>query len=365
MTEDAFNRLGTLYQNIGMSPSSELVSGRIASARKIYDQLDDKSLIPLLRGVFGLAKQGELAFIENALLADDPLYSLAGGDRETQLISAALLHNALQGNDDYSSQVALGLVVASFGGLRSAIDDDLVTQAQRTLSVRRASRKNLPGKITHKSKPNWNGEFDALQPFVENDQFREAYPGIRKLLEGSTTYSQAVSSHIASQVQGLLDNQKHLVEQMEIHWWVLGAWNIETESPFAEMPAPEAGMRAGMDLVTLSTASRFGLFASPALINQVLGESVSAQVTSLKELALSGAREWRSGWSQSLLESAELMSLLPISAAACLALDSDEQPDWEPRYLRQLQIEVASVISIREAANQLYLEQLFYRDVES
>lgn len=363
MTEEAYSRLGPLYHKIGMSPSQDLVAGRIASAKKIYEQIDEDSLVPLLRGVFGLAKGDELDFIHDALAADDPLYASDG--REAQLISSALLRRVLEEGDNYSSLAALGVAVASCGGLRSAIDDDLVAHAQRIISARRLSRKSLPDKITYKTKPNWSADFEALQPFVDGGQFREAYPGLRKLLEGSATYSQSTGSHIVSQVQALLESQKHLAEQMEVHWWVLGAWSIEAESPFSKMPAPEAGMRAGMDLATLSTASKFGLFSAPALIAQALGEAVGDTETSLKELALSGARDWRSTWSRSLLEKAELMSLLPVSGAVCLAIDSDEQPDWEPRYARQLQIDAASALSVRDAAVQLYLEQLFRREVEA
>lgn len=363
--DENFSRLGTLYRKVGMSPQADLISNRVDSAKRIYENVESDNLVPLLRGAFGIAKQAELKFIDDVMVADDSNYSPGEEGREAQLIATALLGRALAEESDFSAHFALGIVVASFGGVRLTIDDELLGFANKVLVEHRTSRKVLPHKITNKTKPNWTADFEGMQQFVDSGQFRESFPGLKKMLEGSATYAHAVGSHLVSQLQALADNQKRLVEQMEVHWWVLGAWSIEQDTPFSELPAVEAGMRAGMDLARLSTASKYGLFASPALINQVLGGSVADTATSLKEVALSGSQEWRMKWSQGLLQKPELMSLLPISGAVCLALDSDEQPDWEPRYMRQLQIEASSAFSVRDAAVQLYLEQLLLRELAS
>lgn len=365
MTDENFSRLGALYRKVGISPQADLVSSRTNSAKKIYENVDDDSLVPLLRGAFGIAKPTELKFIDDVLVADDSNYSPGEEGRETQLIATALLGRALAEEGDFAARFALGVAVASFGGVRFTVDDELHGLASRVLVEYRTSRKAPPDKITGRVKPNLTADFEGMQPLVDNDQFREAFPTLKKLLEGNATYAHTVGSHLAKQLQALADSQRRLAEQMEVHWWVLGAWSMEQDIPFSDLPAVEAGMRAGIDLARLSTASKYGLFAAPALMNQVLGSPAAGVPTSLKELALAGSREWRRKWSQGLLQKPELMSLLPISGAVCLALDSDEQPDWEPRYIRQVQIDASSVLSVRDAANQLYLEKLLFRELAS
>lgn len=365
MIDENFGNLGALYRKVGMSPQADLISSRVDSAKKIYENVDNGVLVPLLRGAFGIAKQTELKFIEDVLVADDPDYSTNGDGPEAQLVATALLRRALEEGGDFSAEFALGVVVTSFGGIRSTIDDELLAFANKVLAEHRTSIKGPPVKITNKAKPNLAAELDGMKPYVESGQFREAFPGLRKLVEGNATYAHSVGSHLVTQLQALADNQRRLTEQMEVHWWVLGAWSIEQDTPFSEVSPVEAGVRAGMDLARLSTASSYGLFASPALIDQVLGRAVASRVTSLKEVAVSGPREWRAAWSQGLLQKPELMSLLPVSAGVCLALDSDEQPDWEPRYMRHMQIDASSALSVRDASVQMYLEQLLLRALSS
>lgn len=363
MTEQNFGSMAALYKKIGMNPQGELVSSRITSAKKIYEDVENKDLVPLLRSALGIAKQPELTFIDDVLVADDITYVSGGEGKELQLLATALLRRALSEEGGFACLFALGIVVSSFGGVRSTLDEDLVAAASRLLSERRVVNKTLPEKFTTKTKPNWAAEFEGMQPYVDSAQFREAFPSIRKIIEGTNNYAHNVGSHLAAQLQAISDRQRRLTEQMEVHWWVLGAWSLEDNKPFSEFSKLEGCVRVGIELARLSTASSYGLFAAPALIQQVLGDEVAKSETTIREIAVSGSREWRMAWTKGLMQAPELMSVLPITAGVCLALDSDDQPDWEPRYARQLQIEASSVLSVRDASLQIYHEQLLLREL--
>lgn len=365
MSDENFGGLGSLYRKIGMNPAPDLIQSRIESSKKIYAEVELESLAPLLRGAFGIAKKAELSFISDTISADDPSYSSEDGCREIELLSAGILRRALSEGGEFSAKFALGIVVASFGSVRSTMDESLVASAERVLLEYRTTKRPLPEKVANKARPNWAADFESMQAMADASQFKESFPVLKKLLEGGPAYTSTFGASLVGQLNALLENQRLLMEQMNVHWWVLGAWNIDGDVPFSEFQPAESGLRAGMDLASLTTASGVGLFAAPALLRRALGGAVSEVETNLKELAVCGSREWREKWSGGLLQKPEIMSLLPICGAACLAIDSDEQPDWEPRYQRQFQINASSPIGVVDAANQIYLEQLLLREVLS
>lgn len=365
MTEPNFGNMAALYKKIGMNPQGELVSSRIASAEKIYGSVESKHLVSLLRGALGIAKQPELMFMDDVLAADDTTYVSGGEGKELQLLATALLRRALSDEEDFACLFALGIVVSSFGGVRPTLDEDLVAAASRLLTERRVATKVLPEKFTNKAKPNLAADFEGMQPYVDNGQFREAFPTLKKIIEGTNSYAHNVGSHLVTQLQAIANGQRRLTEQMEVHWWVLGAWSLDENKPFSEFSKLEGCVRVGIELARLSTASSYGLFAAPALIQQVLGDEVAKSETAVKEIAVSGSREWRMGWTKGLMQAPELMSVLPITAGVCLALDSDDESDWEPRYARQLQVEASTVLSVRDASLQVYHEQLLLRELQS
>lgn len=361
MATGAFKRIAPIYRSIGLAPSADLIGLRSAAAQKAFDSFDNqKKLVTLVRIALGLAKTEE----ENAFVAhfsgDDPNFAPRTGDREIGGLAAALLWEFIEQGKSLAASAAFMVATASFGGVRPYSDPDLNTYAKDFLIKSQTSEETKIFKDpTYRTRPKLKDEFDAMDARSSGNQFTACYPHIKSLLESGVAYTENGLKDLAVQLVAIIENQRQLNEEMAIHWWVLGGWSKDRQVSFASLKPEEAAIRSGKELADL-TSSKIGWMTAPGMLDVVLktGRANDVAPIPLAKAATAANVEWRRGWTNKVLESSEVGSILPLSLAMAIAADSNDATDWEPRFQRLTNIAPDIRIGVLNLATQLYNERL-------
>jgi len=130
--------------------------------------------------------------------------------------------------------------------------------------------------------------------------------------------------------------------------------------PFSELTAGEAVLRASVELARLTSCSKQGLLAAPALLSRLLTNSGfnPKESVRLNDVILSAPIDWRRIWTEGLDASSSHAVLLPVTLAVALAVETGDEADWEPRFERAAGVSAAADLSLLGLAHQLYLEIL-------
>lgn len=364
MTTASLKRLGPLYKAIGLDTNPELLSTRLASALKAFKSFDATHLSALTRSALGLARPEEMEFLAGHISSDDIGFETKGGDAELSAIAAAILWDMIEAGGRLGGLAALSVSTASFGSARALVDGELAAFASSSLATLQRQRRPSPPAATYRTKPVMKEDLQALDTHGEGNDFSAAAPHLRKLAEGGLSYTALGLNDLASQLQGVIEHQARLEEEMNIHWWLVGGWSRDSEQAFAELSIKQAALLAGKELADL-TKTDIGLASAVALLDMVItkGREKAQTPEKLADLILATPLALRSAWTANLLDNMALASLLPLSLASALAVDSDDADDWKPRFNRLANIKADLKMTPLDASNQLYRELILRRQL--
>lgn len=366
MTTAPMQRLGLIYNSLGLNTSPELVTARSTSAAAILAGLQKAQLVPLVRAALRLAKPEELEFMATGLSGDDPAFNPASGDAEISAVASAMLWHLIDTAGQFRGLTALAVVTASFGGARSYIDPGLADHANATLASLQQSARPRPGNATYRKQPVTKEDFEGLETQGNNNNFQAAAPHLKKLITANLNYTMQGLQDLAGQLQGILNHQARLEEEMKIHWWLVGSWSRDQDKAFSDLPLPEAALLSGKELADL-TFTEIGLSSAPGILDLLLqkGRKGNPKPLPLAEIVLATPLSTRADWTSELLAEAATASLTPLAFAAALAVDSNDDPDWRPRFQRLTAIDPNSSLLPLDAAIQFYREQLLLWQLRS
>lgn len=364
MTTPTFKRLGPLYKAVGLTTSPELVGTRLSAAQKAYKSLDAQSIVPLTRAALRISKPDELDFLLSLLGKDDPTFDVRGDDVEIAIIAAAALFEMIESKGPLSLPAGLAVVAAGFGGVRPFVDTDLAPLAADSLTELQRGGRSKPTAATYRSKPALKEDLDGIEEQVEESNFAESVPHIKKLFETSVNYTQAGLQDLANQLQRVIQHQSRLEEEMNIHWWLVGGWSRDADKAFSDLKMERASLLAGKELADL-TVTNAGVASAPALLSMVLekGRRGAAKAVSLASQIPHTPIDERRRWSQALDGKSALATLVPLNLAAALAAESDDADDWKPRFQRLTGIDPSVALAPLDSSLQFYREMLLIREL--
>lgn len=355
----AIKRMGPLYGRLGLSTDASLIERRGNGIKAAAEALQVKDIPEILRYVFGLgrtkAEPGFLSYFSD----QDPTFDVQPGDREASLLAASVVAYEMESETEISGLLALGLVTASFGGIRPPlVDDQLLNLGDKAL-VTAQSVATLPpsDRMYNKQSKTFTESVTVLQSSHINNSLPHTLTSLQEL--GKYTEKNALAA--AKSDNEILGYVKQLEEELRTHWWVTGGWSTDAGMAFHALTPVEAALRAGKELAD-KNSTKLGLFAAPALLNLIIntGRKSSSKEATLAEAATLPDRSWRSKIFGADAEES-LADLLPVTSAQGLAALSEDADDWLPRFKRLTGIDPLKKLKPIDLGLQLYRERLILR----
>lgn len=356
---EAFKRAGVLYGKLGLATPAALIEGRYPGIEAAARALSLENASELTKAMFGLSGDvASAAFLEH--FGSDPTFNVRPADEEAALLATAVADFAMTENLEIAGQIALMIVTAGMGGMRSPrLASDILAIADAALTKAQEKQANAPSRRQKLATP------ASLTTAIEGVRGQQAVhtalpqilPAVVTAFEQVEAFIASVSNQAAAVNNGLLAHIAKLEEEMRIHWWVTGGWSAESAAFFRDLDPVKASIRAGWELAGKGTAP-LGLHAAPALLGLVLerGRSEMADVT--LEAATSGVElAWRKVEFEPFAATGNL-PLLPVTATFALSAASGDEADWKPVFKRRTGLDTTSVLKPIDLGVQLYRERL-------
>jgi GTPase-associated system helical domain len=351
----AIERMGKLYGKLGLDPSPTLVEARGTGIVAASEDFVSTELPDVLGTAFGLGRSDQPLPLAAHFSATDPTFDVRQNQSEGALLATTLLSYEIQSGSEFANHVALILTTAVFGGLRPLkADPDGLGIAAQALSDAQSKKVSAPVQRTHQTLG--KSTVEAVGAIPDNGQIDASQ--IKPVLNDLSKYSEARAKNAAASDNELLSYIKRLEEEMQTHWWVIGAWSNLSNRPFRDLDAGTAAILAGIELASKTTLE-LGLFAAPALLDMVL---MKDRASPLAEVTISAAatlldRDYRTNEFGALIQT-DAAPWLPLTTAMGLAAESNDEKDWEARFKRLTGINPKAKIKPLDLAVQIYRERL-------
>lgn len=291
------------YAEAGIAPSAEIIQRRQTSAERIVDAATAAQILDLVTYYFDL-KAPDPVWLRDEFLKDDPTFSLINNRREAQTLCAIMLSWLVAGGTN-GDLAALALVVGHLGGNRAPQEAGwLLAEAYSTralLAVKQRAPQSVEPKVQWTATKGLEQEIAAV-PANEWATLLSVIGKVRKESQSSMSNMSTQATAIAAELMRRTDYQR---EETQILWWVFGGQSRSLERPFATLEPPQAAVVAAIDLGALTTVSRVGPIAAPALLAKVIA----------------GAKKSRAGPATTL---ADAIDNLQVDDLAKLDVDTDK-----------------------------------------
>jgi GTPase-associated system helical domain len=351
----AIGRMAARYGKLGLETSQVLIESRAKAVEAASEEFGSDDLPGVLATAFALNCLDESMPLVDQFSAPDATFDVRRNQSEGALLAATLLLYEIQRGSDFSDPVSLILTTASFGGLRvPAADPEIITVASQALSNAQSAVAKVPQPRAYAKLGKTLVE--AVSQLPDNGAIDASL--LKPVLTDILKYCEGRALNAATSDNELLNYVKQLEEELRTYWWVVGRWSHLQQKPFRDLGPDIAAIIAGIELASKTTL-KLGLYAAPALIDQVLvrdEDTASGQIT-LAAAATLLSQQYRKNQFGDLSES-KIGPWLPFSTAMGLAALSNDEKDWEPRFKRITGINPKTKLKTMDLAIQIYRERL-------
>ena len=312
-----------VYRRIAPSADREIVAARQNGHDKLYPLLKRKMerVYDVCRLAF-LLPQYSIAVVEwfeKTVKKFDPQFSIEHDKAEAGRIASMLLRDLMwQGNP----KAAFAILVCSFCGRRSPIDDELLIVARDAVGDAARERRIVLAekKIAMPLPRDLNATIDAVQQSWSQDSTRAAFDAVIADLRKSIrqTASSAADAH-----QSLRGDVIRLAEEVDMLWWHIGDWSETLDRPRTGLPKEAIGVISGVELGDF-VRDVPGPYGAYGILRRTLGKT-SDRKAKLKDAVSSIIGEDVKKFARRLPQSA--MAAFPVHAALDMAADRDRD-DW-------------------------------------
>ena len=342
------------YAEAGISPTAETIKNRQASVDRIVTGAKASQILDLVTCYFGL-KAADPLWLRDQFAADDVTFSLVNNEREVKVLSVIMLAKLIAGGGDLA---ALAVVVGRLAGRRSPEEAAWLVQEAVDALSKMAVEQRAPRPAEPKVGWTFTKTLEAeVTGLPQNDWAKlvEALGKIRK-------ESQSSMGAMATQANALVDELKRRTdlqrEESQILWWVFSGVSKNLGKSFETLDVPQAVIVAAIDLGCLTTKSRVGPIAAPALLNKVI--SFAKKLNGGSTVTLAAAIDGlKAGELSSLVTPTQKASaaMTPIVAAIDLARTIGTGA-WHAKFEEASGFAATIEFEPLELAEQLYQEHL-------
>lgn len=341
------------YAEALLSPGGAAITARQGPADRIVKGATAEQILDLV-GLYYDTPRIDATWMRDEFAKDDPGFSLVNNEREGRVLAAVMLGALVEGGN---SVAILAVVAGGVSGHRTpTVAAWLQGSAADALRSRAVSDREL-GKLEPKVSPPAATKLAAeIAALSQND-----WTALTTLLGKVHVEQQAAERAIATQATNALSELtrrlRYQREEVQMLWWLTGGYSRSLDRSFATLAPMQAALVGAVDLGDLTTTSRLGPVAAPAMLDRVIamagapaheGERLAAAVDGLA--AGDSAR-------LNIAPDAVPARLAPVTAALALARQTGLGA-WHARFAERVGLDPIIAFTPPALAQQLYLEHL-------
>lgn len=342
------------YAEAGLAPTPQMVTSRQAPADRIVGDITNARILDLAGTYYG-SPGLDLAWLRGEFAQEDASFSLVNNERETRVLAAAMLGALIA---DERSEAILAVVVGNVSGHKAPIQAEwLVRDALEALG-RLSVAERRPSAVETKVSPTSNTKLGAeIAALVQND-WVTLVALLTSLRAESQASAKATSTQSSAALAALNRQVRLLREESQMLWWLVGGHSRRLERSFAAFGPQQAALVGAADLGALTTVSRLGPVAAPAMLERLI-----AMAERPEGPVQGGLADAVDGLAREDLEVLHMPGeavparLAPVTAALVLAKTMGNAV-WHARFSELTGLEATIVLEPVDLAGQLYREHL-------
>ena len=254
------------YAEAGLAPTAQIVTAREAPAGRIIDDATNAQIIDLV-GLYYGSPGLVLTWLRNEFAKEDASFSLVNNERETRVLAAAILASLVaQGR----SEAILSVVSGQVAGHRLPSEAPrLVSETIAALNARSVAERK-PTTIETKVIPTITTKLaDEMAALAQND-WAALQVLLGKIRAESQSSAKTTANETATALAALSRQVSLQREESQMLWWLTGGHSRNLQRSFAEFGPAQAALVGAVDLASLTTVTRLGPIAVPAMLERVI-----------------------------------------------------------------------------------------------
>ena len=220
--------------------------------------------------------------IRDEIAQEDASFSLVNNAREARILAAIALGD-LVGN---GSAEAILAIIAGYvaGNRRPAQAEWLIVDAKAALarfSVEFRAPKSVQTTITA---PTLNKALGEEVGSIGVNEWEKVVTSLDGVRTEAQSFAKSTATQVSSALTELERQMKYMREETQILWWLFGGHSKLLLRGFSNFDHQQAALVGAVDLATLTTASKLGPIAAPAILERVIGLSKKSRAQTSRTL---------------------------------------------------------------------------------
>jgi GTPase-associated system helical domain len=342
------------YAQAGLQPTPETIAARQASAARVRENVNKEQLLDLVSAYYGL--KPDLIWFRDEFRKEDSTFSLIANERESIVLAAIILAGKVANSDPVS---ILGIIAGSAQGKRAPTEATWLLDEARSAMLQHAATARAPltvgTEIRSSTAPKIGDKIGDEIKAAPSDLSALAQV-LGKVRDEGQEVARSLALQVSDALVALTANARHQREESQILWWLFGEHSRSLNKPFSAFRPAQAALIGGIELGELTTASKLGPVAAPAVLERVL--RVAKKDNKAQRVALMAAVD---GLGAGLAElkplSPKRPGICPVLAAIGKAREIGSGA-WGNAFQKATGLEPAIEFEPIELALQIYQEHL-------
>jgi hypothetical protein len=342
------------YAEASLAPTAQMIASRQAPADRIVAAATNAMIMDLVTAYYA-SPDPSLTWLRDEFLKEDASFSLVNNDREARVLAGCII-GALVATGN--AVAILAVLTGRVAGLRQPSEATWLLQSATsellTRSVAERQTTKINTKVANTTSPKLTEEIAALPV---ND-----WTGLLAMLGKIRAEAQSSASTTSKQVAATLEaldlRVRYLREESQMLWWLFGGHSRSLKRSFTELGPQQAALAGAVDLSALTTISRLGPVAVPAVLERIVIMARKPEGSPVVDLASAV-----DGLPEEDLKRLEVFDdklpawLAPITAAVSLARTMGTSV-WHTRFRERTGLEATLALDPIVMGEQLYRECL-------
>lgn len=343
------------YAEAGLEPTSQLIISRQEPAKRIIADITDAQVLDLVAVYYG-STDVDLVWFRDEFVEDDASFSLVNNEREARVLAALILGELIV---EHENEVAI--LAVSVGGVKGVRTPEqslwlqvCAEEALNRISVADRICTNIKTKITPTQTAKLTEELTELS---QTNDWATLITLLGKIRAEALSSATKTTTEITNALNAFDDQAKMMREESQMLWWLIGGHSRTFERSFTTFLPQQAALVGAIDLGLLTTHSKFGPIAVPAMLERVIASAKKTKGQQPQGLA-GAVDSFTAKDLERLAVPTKLPArLAPISFAIELARSLGSNV-WHSRFQTNTGLESSIQLEPVSLAEQLYREHL-------
>ena len=356
------NRFGTWLR----PAMADIDDGRLkrywTAVEELSKQLEHSDIRKLIRfsAQVGKIDEDTLSKVRNTFFENDNAFLMTGNDFELRLLSSVIVIKMLLDKTDQLDH-ALAVACLDCCGAHSCFElHSLVEEANRSLNtMSHELRPKTPLPNLGNEKINAKSVLKPLKAKAAKGTPQVEISDLEPIL---TAYAKS-DNNLASNNEDLRTALELQKEEVDVLWWLVGAYSNDLERPYSELEKAITAVVAGKEFAEL-VLHRPGPIGATGILKRMLANGTGgSQKISLQELVPNLPMEWRERVSESVTE--DSIQFCPLLAAISASVESKADDAWVSIFKNRFPRLLSTAILPEIFSFQMYREWMMVLEIKT